>query len=391
MPRSPDRPSAKAGYLPSLDGWRALAILGVLAVHDTTFGTELHTDIGFIGLGGYGVNLFFAISGILISTRILEDEHAWGKFRIKDFYVRRLFRIQPAAVAYLLCIAALDLFGVVHERLSALLGGLLMYQNYLYNANDTSTSWLLTGHFWTLAVEEHFYILLSLFFLFCRRRRALYMAAIFVLFKAAQHWARGHNLYVEATSLRQTFWQIHFLVFPALLALLLRDRRIRDAAIRFLQPWVAFTATFAFYAILAVRYHIHDRAGLWFLTNNKLSGLLYSFGIWVIATMLHPHSWTTVFLEWKPVRFLGRLSYSLYLWHVLFYVADVPGLTDSRVLYFLGERPCRYVGAFGFALASYYWVEKPLIRLGHRLAPPATPGHRDLAVAHAERPPSLKG
>jgi peptidoglycan/LPS O-acetylase OafA/YrhL len=368
----------KSGYLPSLDGWRAIAVLGVLAVHDASFGSVIHKNVGFAGLGGYGVNLFFAISGVLVSTRILQDEQAWGVFRVKDFYLRRLFRIQPAAIFYLAFIAFLNLAHLTHERWSALSGGLFMYQNYLYNANDASTSWLLTGHFWTLAVEEHFYLLLSLFFLLFRKNRAFWMAAILLLLKIAQHWVRAHHMFNEATSLRRTFWQIHFLIFPALLAILLRNQSVRQAALKFLQPWAAFTATLAVYVGLALRHHVHNEAGIWFLLNNDLSPLLYAFGVWVIATMLHPQSFTTRFLELLPLRFLGRLSYSLYLWHVAFFLADVPGITGSGALHFLGSRPMRYVAAFGAALLSYYWVEKPLIRLGHKIAPAATPGHRDL-------------
>jgi hypothetical protein len=68
------------------------------------------------GFGEYGVYLFFAISGILICTRILEEEAAVGRFRLGSFYTRRLFRIQPAAVTYLAVVGLLTLAGCIHER-----------------------------------------------------------------------------------------------------------------------------------------------------------------------------------------------------------------------------------------------------------------------------------
>jgi peptidoglycan/LPS O-acetylase OafA/YrhL len=64
----------KSGYLPSLDGWRAIAILGVMMTHDQPWVVLGHSNINWKGFGGWGVHLFFAISGILICTRILEEE-----------------------------------------------------------------------------------------------------------------------------------------------------------------------------------------------------------------------------------------------------------------------------------------------------------------------------
>jgi peptidoglycan/LPS O-acetylase OafA/YrhL len=89
----------KTGYLPSLDGWRALAIVGVMITHDRPFDLFGHSSLNYKGYGGYGVYLFFAISGLLITTRILEEEEICGYFDIRRFYIRRIFRIQPAALA----------------------------------------------------------------------------------------------------------------------------------------------------------------------------------------------------------------------------------------------------------------------------------------------------
>src|ERR1700731_4331889 len=92
----------KSGYIPSLDGWRAIAILGVMWVHDDAkVSIAGHSLVDYQYIGGYGGSLFFAISGILITTRILEEESLCGFFDIKKFYIRRIFRIQPAAWAYL--------------------------------------------------------------------------------------------------------------------------------------------------------------------------------------------------------------------------------------------------------------------------------------------------
>src|SRR5450432_708876 len=90
--------ATKPNYLPTLDGWRALAILGVMLCHDS-----IHTlgpfNTGFLYMhGDLGVDLFFAISGILICSRLLTEEESQGFISRKDFYIRRAFRILSPAI-----------------------------------------------------------------------------------------------------------------------------------------------------------------------------------------------------------------------------------------------------------------------------------------------------
>ena len=143
------KPSSRraSGYLPSLDGWRAVAILGVLMTHDLPWSIGGYSTAAFRGYGGYGVYLFFAISGILICTRILEEESLIGRFHLKSFYIRRVLRIQPASLVYLAVIALLMLAGIVHESWHYWRGALLFYANFLYRASASSAStrpWLVS-------------------------------------------------------------------------------------------------------------------------------------------------------------------------------------------------------------------------------------------------------
>lgn len=373
----------RSGYLPSLDGWRALAILAVLMDHDDPWSFHGHSNAAFHAYGGWGVYLFFAISGLLVCTRILEDESLLGHFRLRAFYIRRFFRIQPAAIVYVATIALLTWSGFVRQRGSSLLGALFLYQNYLFNPNDMSGSWFLTGHFWTLAVEEHFYLLLSALLFFVKRWRLRVFAGLLVLLYLWQRAAIHFDLYATDPS-RNTELNLPFLLTPALFALLLRRKTFRDAILRYLHPWVAFVGSVV--AIQLWGYlHLHGSSAgrhpsfTWFLLSPAL--LFYAFEFWVVSTMLHPRSWTTRVLELKPLRFVGRLSYSLYLWHALFFVGGVPAVgLKGRWLLLLTERPWRYVATLVLSLASYYLIERRLIRLGHRLAPPATPGHVDLGA-----------
>lgn len=352
--------------------------------HDRPWVLFGYSNVSWKGYGGYGVFLFFAISGVLICTRILRDEQSQGSFRIGDFYIRRLFRIQPAAIVYLAVIALLIPLGIVHEHWHFWFGALFLYQNYLYHAK----SWPLimagyfTGHFWTLAVEEHFYILLSLYMFFVRRHRALILIVLLCVMYIVQREAQ--SIYSADTSTRRTFWVLQYLFFPAWLALILRFRAVERAARQYLKPWVAYTSITLILSLDSLR---RAKTTHGFNLDHETIPFLLSFGIVVVATMLHPRSWTTTLLEWSPLRFIGRLSYSIYLWHLLFLCTGEPGTHVTwPPLVFLGRRPQCYLAILALAALSYYCVEKPLIRLGHRLAPPATPGHADLAVEPGDRP-----
>ncbi len=355
----------RTGYLPSLDGWRAIAILAVVAAHDTPYMWRGRSLRWLQDYGSLGVVLFFAISGVLICGRILDEEALTGRFHIKLFYIRRFFRIQPPALLYLATVAMLALAGAFQISWFQWLAGLLMFENFAFH--DRVEIWRLgwfTGHFWTLAVEEHFYILISLALLLVRRHRLKIFAIALVLLKLVQFVVQHH---IPDPLLRRTYWQLQTLLWPAVFALALQKPAFRRAAERWLQPGPVMAVTLGLATITYLK------SPHWLLNVFE-----YSFTLWIVATMLHPRSWLTRALEWTPLRFLGRISYSLYLWHILFFSANSIAPVHSRLLLAVAGRPGKYLCSLLAALASYFLVEKPCIRLGHRLAPPATAGHRDL-------------
>ncbi len=398
LPAATARPK-KTGYLPSLDGWRALAILGVMMTHDRAWSIFGHSSTSYMGYGGYGVYLFFAISGFLITTRILEEESLLGHFDIRRFYVRRLFRIQPAALAFLAVIAVLMAAGMaqgdgVLETWHSWLAALLLVTNYTWHVGRPPT---LTGHFWTLAVEEHFYILLSLALLLFKRQRTWVMGVLYgvaLTLYLIQGWLDGvlcaRFSWYPCAAPRSTQWQLTSLFLAAFVAVLMRHTVLLRGAKKLLQPWVAFVAT----PILMVAHNLMEQMPSGHV--SPLHGLRFQIGfvftylpiLWIVATVFHPVSLTTRFLEHPVLRFVGRISYSLYLWHVLTnYLWHLVLFNDggpmshihTHWLHSLLERPARVATSFAIATASYYWLEKPLIRVGHRLAPPATPGRPDTA------------
>lgn len=378
----------KIGYLPSLDGWRAIAILGVLLTHDTSWIDGGSVKPLWQDLGGYGVNLFFAISGFLITTRILEEERLCGRFDVKGFYIRRFFRIQPAAWAYLAVLGVLIAAGIVHNQWHFWLGAVFFYENFLWKGLAFLSAGLFVGHFWSLAVEEHFYILLSLLMLSIRRYRLQALLLAWFLLSLLQHIAAKRGIVTEITE-RRTYWQLPFLLLPSAFAVALQREAVRRWAVRWLRPWIAFLLPIPFLALERARAFQHHGSSM--LKPGALASAAFSlfallfFAVWVVATALHPTSWTTRLLEWAPLRWVGRISYSLYLWHILFFFRVDPGThVNAKLLLALSGRPAKYIAAFAAATLSYYLLERPLMRLGHKLAPPARPGRPELQVAATE-------
>src|SRR5579863_5096023 len=140
--------------IPTLDGWRAVAIIGVVCAHITWPNPSLSN---FFGNGALGVQLFFALSGFLITTRLLEEYDQTGRISWRNFYIRRAFRILPPAFFVILALAILGLLlHIIPMSTDQLAASAFFYRNYF--AGKVGSSWY-TGHFWSLAVEEHFYLL----------------------------------------------------------------------------------------------------------------------------------------------------------------------------------------------------------------------------------------
>jgi peptidoglycan/LPS O-acetylase OafA/YrhL len=341
-----------SGYLPTLDGWRALAIVWVLLAHDQMrFPPRIH--MFFNETGDRGVQLFFALSGLLICGRLLREEAESGTISLRGFYLRRIFRIQPAAMLYLAVMSVFTLVGVIPRFWPGIAGAALMIRN-LWPGEQGYEYWF-TSHFWSLSVEEHFYLMLPAFLVLVRRGRLAILSLSVVLLEAWRLFVFGHPKLLNLTwqPFLRTDTSLGVIVLGALAAVALTRPQVRAMAVKYLQPWLALLYVSAIFWRLGVHHSTYDHILL-----------ISTFPPLLISTMLHPQSLVSRFLEWKPLRWVGRISFSLYLWQQFFFVpVNPPGPGDWRSHWAL----C-WTASFACAALSYYFVETPMIRIGHRVA-----------------------
>lgn len=347
-------------YIPTLDGWRAIAVLLVLFSHAGHSYARTHAErswFDYISTGTHGVNIFFALSGLLITSRLITEAQTSGSISLRDFYIRRAFRILPAALLMLSVIAVLGAAGALPVVRQELVAAALFYRNYLPALLAPDASGFFTAHYWSLAVEEHFYLLWPALLLLCGTRRGLWAAICVALGVALWRRVELHNeiarfhevnpLYFVRTDLR-----VDSIMWGAVMALVLA----RPGARAWFERHLGMVG-FALVALLfAGVVHV-------FGTRPTIWGAML-MPLFITATVLHPRSLPGRLLETSAMRWLGRLSYSLYLWELFFVFRGVP-----QTLGVLQSFPLNLALTFVCAMASYYLVERPLIRVGHRLTP----------------------
>lgn len=337
----------KTDYIPTLDGWRAVAILAVMASHAALPFAAAHPWLRFAEQGAAGVDIFFALSGFLICSRLLAEHERAGRVDWKGFYRRRAFRILPPYLAYLGVLGVLAGAGVVVVAGADWASCLLFCRNYL---GKVYWSWE-TGHFWSLAVEEHFYLLFPLLFAVLGPKRLRWAAPWLLLLLEAWRMADHRFHWFDAmlpgtvTPYRSDV-RISGIAFGCWAALLLQVPRVRAFATRYASDAVTLALAMG---VLGCLYFYPPLFVLW---QRVLVAAL------VVSTTLGGGKLSARLLEAAPLRWIGRLSYSLYIWQQLFLT---PTAGHPWQLF-----PLNVVLAFGAAWVSYRWIEMPLMAFGKR-------------------------
>jgi peptidoglycan/LPS O-acetylase OafA/YrhL len=341
---------SRLGYQPALDGLRAVAVTGVVGVH----------AFGLPSSGALGVDLFFVLSGFLITTLLLEERARTGSVSLLGFYRRRALRLLPALVAFLSVYLTVSVlfFTTARETTWAHVGGALVGIFYVSNFVQASGSDLPDGvvHLWSLSAEEQFYLLwpaLLLLSLIVYRRRLWPLAVTLVAGIVVLQVMQLHLLLGSASNVRLAYGpdvRAGSILIGCLLAVVLfgRARPTLDAR-------VGAVALALFVGILFTGF---GRAAF--------AGPMLAFGCacaCLIVIALDPRTWVARALSVAPVVGLGRISYSLYLWHmpILVWLG-----VDNKRLELVDA--AAIVLAVGAAVASYRFVEVPFLRRKQRSA-----------------------
>lgn len=346
-------------YNPSLDGVRAVAVVAVMA---------FHAKVSWAPGGYFGVDIFFVLSGYLITSLLLSELQRNERIDLVGFYARRLLRLAPAMLLLLVIYVATAAWLFPQVPYSASMRDavvVLMYFSDYTQALFGYPQALL--HTWSLAVEEHFYLIWPLLLgLFAgrvpgrRRSRTAFVVLTAVLFMLATNWR------LLAAGLGQSWVSLYYrfdshasgLLLGCLVGAVLSGRSTDErkrggwfAALLQLLPLVG---------LLAMACNLTWKS--WGYPNGYLTCIELMSAMLIAGLALWPQTWLAAVLSLGPVRYVGQISYGIYLWdfptaYVLH--SRFPGLSPNQALLLTAAITLL------MASASYFSVEK----LARRLKP----------------------
>ncbi|MEY2473910.1 MAG: hypothetical protein QOK28_3239 [Actinomycetota bacterium] len=351
-------------YRPALDGLRGIAVMGVLMFHS---GSNKYV-VGLYPGGKYGVDVFFVLSGFLITGLLLAEHTKNATISLRNFYMRRALRLLPALAMTIVFVAiAAHVVGHNADGRSlkwAVFPVIFYVGNWAVAANPKNLGYL--GHTWTLALEEQFYLFWppvlkrALRWDPAARRIAAVLFSVVVLLGVVRAYLTlihfGHGLYQPA-------WRFDGLLLGSVLAIFL-DRIDTGALRRRLQsPTLAIVA----FVVLGL-------ITLWLPTHPRLEGfgglsLFYVVAAVVVAFagLADQHVGLNKLLSFPPLAGLGRISYGVYLFHIptmaLIHTTRISHLENWQ------EVVIHQTASIAIAAASYLLIERRILALKARFQP----------------------
>ena len=365
QPKQPKQaqPKSKARYVPALDGLRAFAVLAVIAYH---------MKMNWAPGGLLGVTMFFVLSGYLITGLLLKEYDDTGTISLAGFWMRRVRRIIPAVVFAVFGIAFLcTIFDhvLLTKMRPDVLPSLLFFNNWWQIFHNVSYFAALgepspLTHFWSLSIEEQFYLIWPVALLICMKfnvSKSTMMkgTAVLALLSAIEMIVLFDPAADPSRVYYGTDTRAFSLLIGALLAFVWPYQKLTVRSGERMTP----TGRLAFniVGIVAV-------VGLLIMiaVTNGFAPFIYRGGLLLcslltaaaIAVMVHPISWIGKFFELKPLVWIGKLSYSMYLWHYPIILLMTPNNLVGDAPIWL--RLIQLVVIFGASALSYYVVENPI-------------------------------
>ena len=353
--------SSRSNFKPQLDALRALAVCAVLVHHFLPVENVISQQVFHLGLVGLlGVLLFFVLSGYLITGLLLRSREQDWRTALTNFYLRRTLRIFPIYYLTLLVLALLQSLPV-----SEFIYWHVAYvSNILFVLNPSAAAD--SAHFWTLSVEEQFYLVWPLLVLLVPYRHLLRVILwaivtgicwkVFVLQTLGDHLAGA----------LATVSCLDSLAMGAALAFIEQDNKLNRYRNAFLR---AALIVGGMLVLLQVFLIVTGQArGLVLVTAYAGPSLVF---VWLVGSAAQGFKGVTgVWLEWRVLLYIGKISYGIYLYHnfmprLVRYVASVVGVGE------LSDLPtfvCATTVTLLTAAASWHFIEKPISRVKERLS-----------------------
>ena len=339
-----------ARHVPELDGLRGIAIIVVLVHHQlTTFSLK----------GGFlGVDLFFVLSGFLITGLLLSEFEHTGSISIRKFYMRRVLRLGPALALYLIAcvIVAYHTQLISVQRQLKLIAYALLYSTNWRMAFDWDLVLDPTSIIWSLSIEEQFYLVWPLLLLACLalrlKRKFIAMGLVAAIIAICLH---RNSLLAQGSTLTRLYYgtdtHADALLVGCLTALVPFQR--------FTGRWLVRASSMLGAGLFLYLTTVVEFTDEWLYRGGfTLIAALAGLVIAVAATA--PPRPFSIALRWFPLRWFGRISYGLYLWHWL--------VIQTTTLYYFGywEPWAKLILAVGISAASYYLIEARFNKLKSR-------------------------
>ena len=361
----------KSKYLPSIDSLRALAVLAVIIYH---------VDVNYLPGGFLGVDLFFVLSGYLISSLIIKEFRKTGTVNLYNFYIRRARRLLPA-VYFMITVGlvVMVLFNEVLLRKSHLdaIFGYIYSSNwwYIFHKLDYFDSFGAQSpfkHLWSLAIEEQFYMIFPLLFLLVNRKKKskdgtykLNKNFLYVVLGLILVSLIAHILLFDINNISRIYFGTDTRAFSLLVgvvgAILYPMERLHAKVTPQQNMIYSVVSLVSIATLITVMIYTSEYNTLLYRGGFLLVAIL---GLIVIISSGKQHTLMSRLLSFKPIVFIGKISYSLYLWHfpILVLTTPVSEIGNPNIIFVI----LRVILTFVLATASYVFVETPIRKLGFK-------------------------
>jgi peptidoglycan/LPS O-acetylase OafA/YrhL len=349
----PDLMAARAGSVPCLDGLRALSIGLVLLAHFVSNQIP----------GGLGVYVFFVVSGFLITRLLFAEYKTSGRISLPQFYARRILRLYPVILVFTTLVMGLSLVTGRPTNWIEPISALGYFANYWYSHLEAKNvaPQLPFAMFWSLSIEEHFYILFPVCFLWLRDQPArLLQILLGLILTCLCLRLLGAWLHPETIGSIQFYSETHYRLdsigFGVVLAITCETERGRRFIHAAAHPTKAGAALLIILGCLLIR-------DPWFRETLRYTLLGGAITVIVAAILFGQHyGFIQALLNSAVLTWIGRLSYSLYVWHggVAFFMPtyNLPEWQHASLC---------LLTSFAIATLSYYAVEQPFLQLRKHL------------------------